>query len=405
MKKECTGRNSAPGSRIARTARCWGDSFQPNAGTPPHCFPRRVLLAVTGLSPQVVTETVYALTQKTEPPFVPTEVHLFTTAEGAERARLTLLSDEPGWFQRLRRDYGLPKIELSEQTIHVLRDPSGRLISDIQTREENERVADSLTEVMREFTADDRCALHVSIAGGRKTMGFYAGYALSLLGRAQDRLSHVLVSAPFESNQQFYYPTPYRHVIFTPPPESRPLDARKAQVRLAEIPFVRLRNGLDERLLKGKASFTEVVMAAQRALAAPVLEMDLDRKCIHADHQEVHLPPAQLAFLSWLARRARQGRPDVQCPPNGAPDSEYAREYLLEYAHLGDDWGSATAKRLKAGMEQAFFMETKSKLHRTLRAALGNEWVRRYGVIGDGRRPQSYRLGVPPGNIRWRGGL
>jgi CRISPR-associated protein (TIGR02584 family) len=33
----------------------------------------------------------------------------------------------------------------------------------------------------------------MSIAGGRKTMGFYAGYALSLYGRAQDRMSHVLV--------------------------------------------------------------------------------------------------------------------------------------------------------------------------------------------------------------------
>jgi CRISPR-associated protein (TIGR02584 family) len=28
--------------------------------------------------------------------------------------------------------------------------------------------------------------------GERKTMGFYVGYALSLFGRAQDRLSHVI---------------------------------------------------------------------------------------------------------------------------------------------------------------------------------------------------------------------
>src|SRR2546427_12173331 len=61
----------------------------------PQTFPRRLLLAVTGLSPQVVTETLYALTQKVSPAFVPTEIHLLTTAEGAERARLTLLSDDP----------------------------------------------------------------------------------------------------------------------------------------------------------------------------------------------------------------------------------------------------------------------------------------------------------------------
>jgi CRISPR-associated protein (TIGR02584 family) len=41
-------------------------------------------------------------------------------------------------------------------------------------------------------TADPQASLHVSIAGERKTMGFYVGYALSLFGRTQGRLSHVL---------------------------------------------------------------------------------------------------------------------------------------------------------------------------------------------------------------------
>ena len=57
-----------------------------------------------------------------------------------------------------------------------------------------------ITNLIRAFTADPESALHVSIAGGRKTMGFFLGYALSLYGRAQDKLSHVLVSPPFESS-------------------------------------------------------------------------------------------------------------------------------------------------------------------------------------------------------------
>lgn len=64
--------------------------------------------------------------------------------------------------------------------------------------------ADAIVELVRRCTQDDQTALHVSIAGGRKTMGFFMGYALSLYGRPQDRLSHVLVSAPFESNHDFY---------------------------------------------------------------------------------------------------------------------------------------------------------------------------------------------------------
>ena len=39
-------------------------------------------------------------------------------------------------------------------------------------------------------------------------MGFYVGYALSLFGRAQDRLSHVLVPPPYESRKDFFYPRP-----------------------------------------------------------------------------------------------------------------------------------------------------------------------------------------------------
>jgi CRISPR-associated protein (TIGR02584 family) len=369
----------------------------------PHTYPRRVLLAVTGLSPQVVTETVYALTQKTEPVFVPTEVHLVTTAEGAERARLTLLSEEPGWFHRLLRDYGLPEIKFNDETIHALKKEDGTAISDIRTREENERLADTLIEKIRELTADQDCALHLSIAGGRKTMGFYAGYALSLFGRPQDRLSHVLVSGPYEANEKFFYPTPYQHVIYTREPENRPLDAREAEVALAEIPFVRLREGLDERLLKGGATFSEVVAAAQRALAPPLLEIDLDAKCIYAGGQRVHVPPVQLAFLSWLCHRAKNGQGDVECPPKGEPE-KYAREYLQEYANLADDMDSDTAKELrKKGMDKTFFEQTKSRLHRTLRKALGPEGARRYGIIDDGGRPKLFRIAVPEENIRWLG--
>jgi CRISPR-associated protein (TIGR02584 family) len=350
----------------------------------------------------VVTETVYALAIKAKPAFVPTEVHLLTTAEGAERARLTLLSDKPGWFQSLRRDYGLPEIQFDRETIHELKTPGGLPIGDIRTREENQSLADALTETIRKLTADGNAALHVSIAGGRKTMGFYAGYALSLFARPQDRLSHVLVNEPYESNLDFYYPTPGSSVIYTK--KKRPVDAHDADVSLAEIPFVRLRHGFDDRLLKGKVTFSQAVAAAQRALDPPMLEIDFDRKCIKLGSQEVHLQPAQLAFVSWLARRAKtMGKPDVECPADGAPDSAYAAEYLEEYAHLGDDAGSATARRLEKGMDKTFFEQTKSKLHRALNDALGPDGVRLYGVRDNGQRPRLYRIAAE--SVSWSGGL
>ncbi len=71
--------------------------------TDPAGYPRRILLAVAGLSPQIVTETLYppAVERRL---WVPTEVRIVTTREGAEKAQRSLLSDDPGWFHRLRAD-------------------------------------------------------------------------------------------------------------------------------------------------------------------------------------------------------------------------------------------------------------------------------------------------------------
>ena len=74
----------------------------------PH--PRRILLAATGLSPQIVTETLYALAVAQprgheEEAFVPTEVQIVTTAEGARLARTALLHPDGGQFHALLAHY------------------------------------------------------------------------------------------------------------------------------------------------------------------------------------------------------------------------------------------------------------------------------------------------------------
>ena len=131
------------------------------------------------MSPQAVTETLYALAVADASPtrFVSTEVRLVTTREGAHRARLALLSDQPGWFHRLRREHGLPEIAFGDAQIHVLSNAAGAPLDDIRTPQDNLRCADAITDLVRDITADADCALHVSIAGGRKTMGFYLDYA------------------------------------------------------------------------------------------------------------------------------------------------------------------------------------------------------------------------------------
>ncbi len=366
-------------------------------------YPRKVLLAVCGLSPQVLTETVYALAMKREPRFVPSEVHLVTTLEGARRAKLTLLGRSPGWFRRLCRDYRLEGIRFEEEQIHVLEDDGGTALSDIRSREDNENAADRIAELVRQFTSDERAALHVSIAGGRKTTGFYAGYALSLFGRPQDRMSHVLVSAPFESHPEFYYPTRESRIIYTPPPDSRPLDTSAAEVTLAEIPFVRLRRLLPPRLLERGVKYAELVRATEETLGGPELVLDLGRRAVRAGGREVRLAAAELAFYSWMAQRRLLGREPVACPSEGAPEPEYAKEFLAEYrrAEPGAAAELRTHKALRGGMEKNYFLERKSRVNRALEEALGSAaW--RYKVQGFGRRPQMrFGLALEPAQIRY----
>ena len=340
-------------------------------GAHPASFPRRILLAVCGLSPQIVTETLYALAAVPEIPFVPTEVHLITTREGAQRAELSLLSDDLGWFHKLCADYHLPNISFSRKNIHILRDANERGMDDIRSLGDNRAAADFITARVREFSADPSCALHVSIAGGRKTMGFYLGYALSLYGRPQDRLSHVLVSEPFENSIEFFYPTPYSRVLQTR--DGKLADTAMAEVTLAEIPFVSLRHGLPQGLLSGHASFSETVLAAQAALAPPELVIDIARRRVWASGREIELPPAELALLAVFAREALQGSSALPAPSKGVPDPVWSNRFLKEYRGITGTLADsdATEHALRNGMDGEYFSARKSKLDKRLKTALG----------------------------------
>jgi CRISPR-associated protein (TIGR02584 family) len=195
--------------------------------------PRKVLMCVSGMSPAVISETLYALITQDEP-FIPDEIHVVTTLTGKDKVFKDLLTPQTGHFHRLMADY-LPgrAIRFDESTVHVIsqekpsepaRNPlfDGLLrepvqpqqitmliteLADIQTNEDNEAAANTIYREMRKLKARPGTLLHASVAGGRKSMSFYMGHAFSLLADVDDSLSHVLVSEPFENWQlNFYYP-------------------------------------------------------------------------------------------------------------------------------------------------------------------------------------------------------
>ena len=366
---------------------------------------RRILLCVTGLSPQIVTETLYALSVMQTPAWVPDEIRIITTKRGAENARLMLLSENPGWFKRLCRDWHLPKIGFDESHIEILRDNNGNPLEDIRDDDDNKMAADGIADLVRRLTEDDQTEIHASIAGGRKTMGFFVGYAMSLWGRSYDKLSHVLISAPFESRAEFFYPTPAPFVIPASTPGQDPLDASTAKVWLGDIPFVRLRNLLPQSITSQQSGFAKAVAAANQALDQIELEIDIHHSCVRINQQGVNLPPMQIAFLCLLAWRCVNGLPPLPAPSKEGDDPEWkqqTRHALLQAMgemHIPDSLDQKLIDQKAIGDT---FSQQLSKMERTLResGALPLAGLIKRENIGSRSRQQGYSLALTPDRIR-----
>lgn len=296
------------------------------------------------MAPAVLTETVYALACARSPAFIPTQVHLISTQAGAKSANEMLLEGS-AHFLALCRDYGLNPAMFGAANIHHVCDAQGQPLTDIRTADDNEFAADFITEAIRQHTANEHTAVHVSMAGGRKTMGYYAGYALSLFGRDQDRLSHVLVPEEFETLPGFYYPTTKRKWLTTKDGREK-YDASKATVELAEIPFVRMRGELPAKVVSENRllnqGFRATIKAAEDARNAMTISLDMVNLEFRLGRYrlEQELGAAPLALLCWLAARQHLGKDPID-PRRIEHDRDYGRA-------MGQQFLRFTARVFKA---------------------------------------------------------
>ncbi|MCX8099136.1 MAG: CRISPR-associated ring nuclease Csm6 [Casimicrobiaceae bacterium] len=366
---------------------------------------KRILLCVTGLSPQIVTETVYALATR-ESPWIPNEVHLVTTAKGAENARLLLLSEDPGWFFRLCADYRLPPIRFDASLIHVINDAEGKPLADIKNDADNAAAADTIARVVRQLTMESDTEVHASIAGGRKTMGYLLGAAMSLYGRTADRLSHVLVSSPYESHAGFFYPTPQPRVITAQGSSGEALDCSKARVWLGDIPFVRLRSLLRRDLVERDLSYASLVELANRDLLGEKWVLWPDEGVLQVGEQYLTISRREAGLLMLLAACRRLGR-GIRAPLKGMLDPEWADEAkealantfgLLKVPDEFMSWLSGQNPNLEAS-----FLQMVSRLEKRLINQLGlvrDPFERRaQGARGQQR---AYMLAVPADQFQIR---
>lgn len=302
----------------------------------PASFPRRILLATVGLAPQIVTETLYALCLDKDAPFVPTEIHIVTTAEGSAVTRRMLLDQPQVRLARFAAEFDFPQLAgaLTPERIHVVEDLAGRPLPDIANEAGNSAAADLITRTMLKLTADKHSALHVSIAGGRKTMGYLLGTATQFFGRPQDRLSHVLVQPqPLELHPDFFFPTKEPRLLANRRDPDNPVNTADAVVELAYIPFVRLRDGLPRPLLDGSWSYTEAVARAQTAVAAPELVLDCASQFVSCHGIRFRFSPMQFTLYA-VAARYRLAAPETDGFIHWTQIS--GDDFIAEFAKLPD---------------------------------------------------------------------
>ena len=359
----------------------------------PHEFPRRILLAVLGLNPQVLTETLYALVSPDGPgaaPFVPTEIQVVTTTAGRDVARRELLDPQRGRFFRFCADYRLdPGTIAFNDRSFVMIERDGRPLRDVARAADHAAAAATMLDLVRRLTTDDRAAVHASMAGGRRTMAFYLAHALSLYGRGHDRLSHVLVDPRFAAADAFYYPPPTPATVVI---RGRRLNTADAGLALADVPILRLRDGLPLRLIDALTPYGPPQGDGSDPTARPAIELDPSRRLIVADGDAIHLPPADFAFYAVMVRRRALGRDFVNHQTPGL-----AGEYLREYeAATADQWAPNTARvrhRLRNGADREWFEQRKARVNHALRDSLGPWRSRAYEIVSEGRRPDT-RFGV-----------
>lgn len=273
-----------------------------------------ILVALCGMSPAVVTETVWALAREG---IYPERIILVTTTPGAE-CFVSRVFDSGVW-DALRRNLGAPEGTLifgpSRECIRIVPDETGEHDAlDIAGRAVSATFGDSVLTLLRGLTENEDCRVVFSIAGGRKTMSAIAVQCMSLLAREKDRVVHVLVNPPFDHPglvPAFYYPSATRHRT----PEGEIHAGDQAVITLHDVPFIRCRTLFQAEYERLPGRFSDTVAAANRVLlgsSPPDVVLHPQQRIVRVNGREITLPK-RLFLLYWmLCRRARDRLPPVR---------------------------------------------------------------------------------------------
>lgn len=313
-----------------------------------------VLLAVTGTSPAVLTETIWALAHR-ENPIIPSQVIALTTTTGENAiCNQLLVPDEAGktvWealSEALHADGVLMKSDDLRLDIRTFKrhEKSGRVapLADLRSEQDHLLVGDSILSALWEFVGRPDTHLIASIAGGFKTMSALMLSCVTLLGRQTDEINHVIVNPPYDNAAlvpRFYFPAQAQQALRAP--DGTRWRAAAAEICLASVPFVALRTLFDRDFVRKPRSYSELVARcrislAQRSPGAPNIIVHRSKTLINVDSTGVRLTNRAHLVLLFLAQRKIDGGRDFASYSGVGEEDVLAaiNEYRVAVAPSGD---------------------------------------------------------------------
>lgn len=269
------------------------------------------LVIVVGMSPAVVTETLYELEHGMENSNGFASIDFITTGAGKKKCEQILCSEQGKIREYINLyaaehrngNYLLPEFKWHVPTI------CGEEISSLSTSDEVNRMGDLVISTISSLCSDFTSVIHASIAGGFKHMSFYMGFAMSLFARPQDTLTHTLVPDEYVSKEGWFFPIP----------------GENSQIYCPDIAFLRMRGFLNHswpNLFDQSRDYNDMIVEVNRYLGPLLPEKvtltvnlkeesiqieELDWEPIKVESRYIKL----LAGLDYLKEEPLSPKPDV----------------------------------------------------------------------------------------------
>lgn len=340
---------------------------------------KNLLICVSGLTPQIVTETLFCLSVKEKIPI--DEVYVLTTKRGREvilgkdkhpATPKTPLKKE---IDNLCKLYKIKKPAFYENDNHIIVAQEESIeLSDIRSDKDNVLFPNKVSEFLKLKTADANNILYCSITGGRKSMSVHIANSLSLFAREQDKLLHVLTKE--ENEFKGFYP----------------INKKEANdLELSEIPFVRLRSLLSKELKDHNllsSNFIDIVDYTQKQLKilspGNKLILDIEKRDIRNTNDKITLEPLEFLFYFYFVDSKIKGIPNISVQQFLADETklqfiEYFSEYFPTYYIKEKKW-------YNKGFSKEDFRIRRSKVNAKIKELFDDEEISNHFIIDVNRK-------------------